>query len=436
MQCAGGWSAGRIISAVFVAVLLAGVGVAAGASGPRRAPRGLVVTGVTHNKVALNWKNYTRFSVRQYRVSRYNASGSLIDTRMTHSRKPHYVWRGLKPSRIYKFAVQAVASRRRFSRRSSRVRVGTRAAPRRLPVDLTQSPQPTVNKGIFPSHPLPVEELRLPVATVPGVPHHVCSVWDTDHTEVYPFGATNGDKHGTIRWEPGGRYAATRKTYMLLGHRVISGTPGRMTDGHNLPADEPYGWTPLTAPPPQGQANGVSPFAIDWFAGPGHRGYEAVVEPEIAWSGSGGSGNYHYRLFTEAEAEARRGQWIWLWVEIVWGRKDGSTTRPGSLRIWVAGEDAPRVNVPNINTHWYGQGMLTFWECSYWYGGTEHGMTQNSVVEVAGPRFGRTPQEAYNDNPRLHTQSPNPWQGDSGMGSWAARPAVEGNVPIPAGLRW
>jgi hypothetical protein len=387
--------------------------------------------------VALNWTNYTRFSARQYRVSRYNASGSLIDTRMTRSRSSNYVWRRLKPSRTYQFAVQAVASRRHRSRRSSRVRARTRAAPEPSTVNLTQPPnETTVNTGTVTSHPIPVEELRLPVATVPGVPHHVCSVWDTDHTEAYPVGATNGDKHGTIRWEPGGLYGVTRKTYMLLGHRVIRGTPGRMTAGHNQPADAPYGWTPLTAPPPDGQGNGVSPFAIDWFGNSAHRGYTVTVEPELAWSGSGGSGNYHYRLFTEDEAEARRGEWTWLWVEIVWGRKDGSTTQPGSLRIWVAGEDTPRVNAPNINTHWYGQGMLTFWECTYWFGGTAQGMTENSVVEVAGPRFGRTPQEAYHDNPRPHTQSPNPWQGESGMGSWAANPPVEGNVSIPAGLRW
>lgn len=282
--------------------------------------------------------------------------------------------------------------------------------------------------GTVTSHPVPVEELTLPAASVPGTPHHACSVWDTDHTEVYPAGQTNVDKHGTIRWEPGGHYAANRKTYMLLGHRVLEGGPGRMTAGHNDPADDPYGWTPLTAPPPNGEPNGVAPFALDWFLGRGTRGYEMVIEPENAHTGSGGSGNYHYQLFTDAEAEARRGQWVWLWVEVAWGRKDGSTPTPGSLKVWVAGEDTPRINQPNINTHWYGQGMLTFWECTYWI----HGNPTRSVIQTAGPRFGRTPQEAYNDNPRFYRA----WQGASGMGSWAAQPPVEGNVPIPAGLRW
>jgi hypothetical protein len=281
-----------------------------------------------------------------------------------------------------------------------------------------------------PSHPVPVRELSLPVATVPGTPHHMCSVWDTDHTEIFPTEppAQNVDKHGTLRWEPGGHYATGEKVYMLLGRRVISGTPGRQSVGHNHPGDAPYGWTPLSAP--QGEPSGVSNPAIDWF-GPSGRGYEMVVEPENAWSGSGGSGDYHWQIFSNAEAEARRGQWIWLWVEWTWGRKDGSNDPPGTVKVWVAGEDTPRINKTNVNTHWFGQGMVTFWECTYWFGGTAHGMSQPSVVEVAGPRFGRTPQEAYNDNPRFHQA----WQGESGIGSSTAKPSVEGNVPIPSALR-
>jgi Fibronectin type III domain/Bacterial Ig domain len=516
-RCGGGGSNRLIFKAVFVAVLLSCVVFAAAASASHRAPTGLVVTGVTHNQVALNWNDYTRFSPREYSVRRYNASGSLIDTRMTGSRSSDYVWTGLNPRTTYRFRVAAVASGGHVSQYSSTVTATTQAAtngstaltwihptgdgftlsgtylleanatdpegiretefwkdgtllgkdstaPYQFSLDTTIYPNgrtaigfcatdntgvrtcmPPPNHGIVGtinnatpppptspppsgSHSIPVEELALPAANVPGTPHHACSVWDTDHTEVYPTGQTNVDKHGTIRWEPGGHYAANRKTYMLLGHRVLEGGPGRMTAGHNDPADDPYGWTPLTAPPPNGVPNGVSPFALDWFLGRGTRGYEIVIEPENAHTGSGGSGNYHYQLFTDAEAEARRGQWVWLWVEVTWGRKDGSTATPGSLKVWVAGEDTPRINQPNINTHWYGQGMLTFWECTYWI----HGNPTRSVIQTAGPRFGRTPQEAYNDNPRFYQV----WQGESGMGSWAAKPPVEGNVPIPAGLRW
>jgi hypothetical protein len=297
----------------------------------------------------------------------------------------------------------------------------------RSPASQTWTVQPSQPSG----HMIPTIEMSLPVAQVPGTVHHMCSVWDTENTEIYPPGIEqNGDKHGTIRWEPGGLYAGSRKTYMLVGHRVISGSPGRMTAGHNQPADSPYGWTPLTAP--NGEPNGVSPVAVDWFE-PNPFGYSATIEPENAHAGSGGSGNYHYQLFTDEQTEARRGQWVWLWMEIVWGRKDGSTPGPGSLKIWVAGEDTPRVNKPNINTHWYGQGMLTFWECTYWFGGTGQGMTEDVIVQTAGPRFGHTPQEAYNDDPVMHKK---PWPGDSGLGSWRSMPAVDGNVPVPAGLRW
>jgi Bacterial Ig domain/Fibronectin type III domain len=489
---------------LIVAIVLVGLLLPAVAAANHAAPTGLSVTGVTHNQVALNWNDYTRFAPRAYRVSRYNASGSLIDIGLTGSTSSDYVWTGLSESTTYRFAVRAVAAGGHLSRPSAQATATTRAAPappQPLTVDLTQPPngatagtgavtleanatgaakvefwadgaklsedatapytatwnavagrhqvaavandgqgqdgvwdghrvvdthsvtvEPATPAPSPSGHPIPVLEETLPAAGMPGIVHGVFSVWDTNHTEVYPSGATNGDKHGTIRWEPGGHYGAGQKTYMLLGHRVIEGSPGRMQEGHTQPADAPYGWTPLAFP--GGPPTGVAPFSVDWFKGSG-RGFEVVVEPNDF---PAGTGTYHFRLFTDAEMEARRGQWIWLWVEIVWGRGDDSAPRQGSLRVWVAGEDSPRINVSGIKTHWFGEGMVTFWEATYWFGGN----SQRSVVEHAGPRFGRTPQEAYEDNPRLYSA----WTGDSGRGSWQAKSDVDGNVPVPPSLRW
>jgi hypothetical protein len=236
-------------------------------------------------------------------------------------------------------------------------------------------------------------------------------VYDSHGTEVYPIGASNGDKHGTIRWESGGRYAGSQMTYMVLGFRVVSGSPGRMFDGHTHPADAPWGWTPPGS-------NGVAPFAIDWFRGSG-RGLEYVAEPND-WPT--GTGRYHFQILTDREVDARTGQWIWLWVEIVWGRRDLSVK--GAARIWIAGEDRPRVDVSGINTHWPGEGMVTFWAGTYW----NTGAPKLSVIDVAAPRFGRTPKEAYEDSPSAYSR----W----GDGTSVALVPVGRPMPIPAPLSY
>jgi hypothetical protein len=212
-------------------------------------------------------------------------------------------------------------------------------------------------------------------------------VHDSDGTEVYPVGASHGDKHGTIRWEAGGHYAPSRTTYMVLGFRVVSGSPGRMFDGHTQPADAPWGWTPPGS-------NSVSPFAIDWFRSSG-RGLEYVAEPNNRPTGTG---RYHFRILSNREMDARAGQWIWLWVKIVWGRRN----RPGkgAARICIAGEQRPRVDVSAINTRWPGEGMVTFWAGTYW----NTGAPNRSVVDVAAPRFGRTLDEAFHDSPSAYSR--------------------------------
>jgi hypothetical protein len=210
--------------------------------------------------------------------------------------------------------------------------------------------------------------------------------FDTTHTEIYPR-INNGapDKHATIRWERGGKYAGRRETFMLLGFRLVRGAPHRMFNGHNHPGDAPHGWTPprcVGGPP-----TGISPFAIDYQGD--SRGLHYTAEPQAC-----GGRRYHFRILSRAAMEARRGRWVWLWVDIVWGRRAGP--RPGSVKIWVAGEARPRVNVRRINTHYPGQGMVTFWSGTYW----PSEAPRTAVVDVAAPHFGRTPREAYWDRVR------------------------------------
>jgi hypothetical protein len=201
-------------------------------------------------------------------------------------------------------------------------------------------------------------------------------VHDSSTTQVVAGGGAP-DKHRVIRWASDGLYSG-RRTYALMGFRLVSGAPGRMYDWHTQP-DDVGGWDPPCS-------GAVAPLAIDYWGD--SRGIEVTVEPENSGC-SGGSGNYHFRLFSQSEAEARRGEWIWLWAEITWGRRDIGTR--GALKFWVAGEDAPRVDVSGINTHWSGEQMVTFWEGAY----VSYGAEKPITVEIAATRFGRSPQEVY-----------------------------------------
>ena len=213
-------------------------------------------------------------------------------------------------------------------------------------------------------------------------------VHDSPTTEVVDDGVARNN-HRVIRWGPGGLYSETRRTYAVFGFRLLEGSPGRMYDFHTQPADV-GGWFPPCS-------NGVAPLAIDYQGDA--RGLRASVQPEDNGC-DGGSGKYHFPIFTQAEAEARRGQWVWLWAEIIWGRRDLGTK--GALKIWVAGEDRPRVNVSGINTHYRAQNQITFWEGMYHVKGSRG----TSAVEIAASRFGRTPEEAYADVPVLYQAGP------------------------------
>ena len=224
--------------------------------------------------------------------------------------------------------------------------------------------------------------------TLPPGGHRYWLMHNSSTTQV--VGDEAPDQHRVIRWGAGGLYASTRRTYAVFGFKLLQGSPGRMYNWHTQPNDV-GGWTPPCA------GGGVSPLAIDYWDD--SRGLMMVAEPEDDGC-SGGSGSYHFPILSQSETEARRGQWVWLWAEITWGRRDLATK--GALKVWVAGQDTPRVNVSGINTHWPQEEMVTFWEGEY-HCSTCSGQSDTHAVEIAATRFGRSPQEAYDDAPVLCT---------------------------------
>jgi hypothetical protein len=237
---------------------------------------------------------------------------------------------------------------------------------------------------------------------------------DSPTTQIVGDGAAR-DKHRVIRWGSGGLYAGTRRTYALFGFRLVQGAPGRMYDWHTQPNDA-GGWTPPCS-------FAVAPLAIDYWGD--SKGLIVVAQPEDVGC-SGGSGKFHFQILSQAEIEARRGKWVWLWAEITWGRRD--LPGRGAVKVWVAGEDSPRVDVSGINTHWPGENQVTFWEGAYWSTGSP-----GTSLEIAATRFGRSPKEAFEDVPSLYVAEP---AGSPGGSSSSITPRLSTEGAIPVSLQW
>jgi len=238
--------------------------------------------------------------------------------------------------------------------------------------------------------------------------------WFTVHDSAYRQTiGSNGDKHGVLMWSEGGGGPGPalyegKKLFALMGYRMIDGWPGRSFDGHNQPSDKPLGWN---------YGGSVSPFAIDLHNNI-DRGVHYSVEPM--------SPNNHNTIVPVAEAEQRRNTWTWLWTEMGLGRRDEPPA--GYCKIWVAGEDTPRVNLTNIDTYWGGQHQWTWWDGAYY----NSGFPFDCVVEVAATRFGRTPKECYEDKPVLFSA----WQEGTGGTLTAIDPVKSTDAQVPTQLRW
>ena len=132
------------------------------------------------------------------------------------------------------------------------------------------------------------------------------------------------------------------------------GNWGREVNFHNVAGDAGpgagIGW---------GFGTGVSALALDWL--PGASGPQFTVEPIHP--------NENVLL-----PPASRDTWHTYVVHFIAGRTDGSTLHPGSLTVWVDGNDQPAINLTNINTvqraqgpdgNWYVQRWMQLWEGDY-----------------------------------------------------------------------
>lgn len=250
-------------------------------------------------------------------------------------------------------------------------------------------------------------------------------VWDSGGVQTY---GPDPDKHGIVQWDSTGQAQqakySDRRTLMLLGLRVVEGSPGRVFDGHNIPSDKPYGWEPLFYQ--GGPKSQVAPFAIDYRRGSSYEGQTGLMYIAEAESTNG---QYHWTIISDSEMDARRNQQIWLWVDITWGRTDGTVPKQGAVKIGLPDEAAPRVSVSGINTHYFGQHMVALWCVNYWY----PTFPSRSVCEIAGPRVGHSVQEVLADRPTFAmsweqgvvTQVAD-WPSDQRVPAW-----LSGTIPPP-----
>jgi len=215
-------------------------------------------------------------------------------------------------------------------------------------------------------------------------------VCDSSMSETYPAGQSNGDKHRTIRWgEAGTPLYAGRVTRHLHSFRIMKGSPGRMFNHHNQPADPGFGWG--------SGYRAVSPYAIDWYQGQSYPGGASGLVVVCQPTGDQLQLVKHFQLLSDAEMVALRGQWVDLAVEVTWGRRGEPVA--GAVKAWAQGN--PKVNVANIHTHWdLGQSMLTMWEGSYW----SSGAPAEVQVDIVPTRLGRTWAEAIADRPTVYSQ--------------------------------
>lgn len=232
-------------------------------------------------------------------------------------------------------------------------------------------------------------------------------VCDSPTTEVYPAGDANGDKHRTIRWEPGGKYAERHETWVRRWARVVKGSPARFLNFHIQPADAPDGWSQKGVD--GSYTTGVSPVALDWKEGAveeGQSGLLLTVQPNERgrYKGSPHGDRTHWSAISEAEMKALRaaGEGFLTELRIVWGLADENPA--GAVTLWRYDAEGRRIETPvfdvqKVNTRWLNQGMVTLWEGGgYW----NVGLGVEVVTEAAPAQVGRTREEMLADVPKLY----------------------------------
>lgn len=135
---------------LFLATLVLMLTLVPAAQANHPAPTGLTVTGTTTSSVLLDWNNYSGLSfMRGYRVVRYNAAGTQIDSRVVSASA--LTWTGLAADTTYQFAVQAVSWLGHSTQLSARVTARTQGTspppppPPPPPVDTDGDGVPDMN---------------------------------------------------------------------------------------------------------------------------------------------------------------------------------------------------------------------------------------------------------------------------------------------------
>jgi hypothetical protein len=134
-----------------------------------------------------------------------------------------------------------------------------------------------------------------------------------------------------------------------------------------------------------------------------------------------------------------RDQWHTYVVDLVLGRTDGSTVRPGALRVWADGADRPVIDVSNINTLQRFDGVTQKW-MQVWEGDYTRALQRPATQSLVLTRIGGTLAEALSDRPTADaTTVPGQFYTGSGadLGPPTAKriePRLASSARIPAAL--
>jgi hypothetical protein len=133
-----------------------------------------------------------------------------------------------------------------------------------------------------------------------------------------------------------------------------------------------------------------------------------------------------------------RNDWHTYVVDIVFGRTDGTTARPGALRVWVDGADTPAIDVHDVNTLQRVGDRTQRW-MQLWEGDYTQDLQQVATQDLVLTRIGRTLQEALLDRPTLAGKSAERYSGTGenlgppGLTAIGTVPAAATRVPASLG---
>lgn len=189
-----------------------------------------------------------------------------------------------------------------------------------------------------------------------------------------------GPAYRTIGWGPGDNFQG-RKVWVLWRYRPhIGRIPGRVLNFHNH-AQGPTWW------PDGNTSHGVSTVAIDWKGDNTHDGGKSGLMLSL----EAHDGEAKWVLASVAEMDACIANTN-TWLDTIW-EINVQETATGYVRIWVNGENTPRVNAQNVKTCWVNQTRWMLYEGMYDSGST----ASDHSGDYVPARIGRTFSEAVKD---------------------------------------